>query len=198
MTSLSGIKVPDFSHPVAGPYRTLLLADHGAGSIRSSLQTGGDTAGSREPPFAGGPASYFIDLNRGKQSVSVKLKCAQGIEPCLRMVERADIVTGNFRTRYDVPPWLGLWSRRRKESPNRLLFDFRIWTERALARRTRDGFDFAGFQRSDGDECYRNDGRKTRTLRLFSRRCEHRNVCSDRNLDGAEESRRLWSGIVRG
>src|SRR6266851_7606047 len=71
-----------------------------------------------------------------------------------------------------------------------------MWTEWAFTRRTRNGFDSAGFQRSD--ECDRNGRGNTRTLRLLRRRCEHWDVCSDWNLDGAEESRRFWYGTIRG
>jgi formyl-CoA transferase/CoA:oxalate CoA-transferase len=49
------------------------------------------------PPFVGDQAAYFIGLNRGKRSVSVNLKCAQGAELCLRMMEKVDVVIENFR-----------------------------------------------------------------------------------------------------
>ena len=97
MTSLSGIKVLDFSHALAGPYCTLLLADHGAAVYKIESPDGGDTGRGWGPPFVGGQASYFVGLNRGKRSVSVNLKCAQGIELCLRMMEKVDVVIENFR-----------------------------------------------------------------------------------------------------
>jgi crotonobetainyl-CoA:carnitine CoA-transferase CaiB-like acyl-CoA transferase len=58
------------------------------------------------PPFIGNQASYFIGLNRGKRSVSVNLKCAQGAELCLRMMEKVDVVIENFRP--GTMPRLGL------------------------------------------------------------------------------------------
>src|SRR5580704_3413609 len=97
MTSLSGIKVLDFSHALAGPYCTLLLADPGAAVYKIESPDGGDTGRGWGPPFVGGQASYFVGLNRGKRSVSVNLKCAQGIELCLRMMEKVDVVIENFR-----------------------------------------------------------------------------------------------------
>jgi crotonobetainyl-CoA:carnitine CoA-transferase CaiB-like acyl-CoA transferase len=97
MTSLSGIKVLDFSHALAGPYCTLLLADHGAAVYKIESPDGGDTGRGWGPPFVGDQASYFIGLNRGKRSVSVNLKCAQGVELCLRMMEKVDVVIENFR-----------------------------------------------------------------------------------------------------
>jgi crotonobetainyl-CoA:carnitine CoA-transferase CaiB-like acyl-CoA transferase len=97
MTSLSGITVLDFSHALAGPYCTLLLADQGAAVYKIESPDGGDTGRGWGPPFVGDQASYFIGLNRGKQSVSLNLKSAQGVELCLRMMEKADVVIENFR-----------------------------------------------------------------------------------------------------
>jgi len=97
MTSLSGIKVLDFSHALAGPYCTLLLADHGADVYKLESPDGGDMGRGWGPPFVGDQAAYFIGLNRGKRSVSVNVKCAQGAELCLRMMEKVDVVIENFR-----------------------------------------------------------------------------------------------------
>ena len=97
MASLSGIKVLDFSHALAGPYCTLLLADHGAAVYKIESPDGGDMGREWGPPFVGNQASYFIGLNRGKRSVSINLKCAEGVELCLRMMEKADVVIENFR-----------------------------------------------------------------------------------------------------
>jgi crotonobetainyl-CoA:carnitine CoA-transferase CaiB-like acyl-CoA transferase len=97
MSSLSGVKVLDFSHALAGPFCTLLLADHGATVYKIESPDGGDPGRGWGPPFIGNQSSYFIGLNRGKQSVSVDLKQAQGTELCLRMIEKADIVIENFR-----------------------------------------------------------------------------------------------------
>jgi crotonobetainyl-CoA:carnitine CoA-transferase CaiB-like acyl-CoA transferase len=97
MTSLSGIKVLDFSHALAGPYCTLLLADQGAAIYKLESPDAGDMGRGWGPPFIGNQASYFVGLNRGKRSVSVNVKCAQGAELCLRMMEKVDVVIENFR-----------------------------------------------------------------------------------------------------
>jgi crotonobetainyl-CoA:carnitine CoA-transferase CaiB-like acyl-CoA transferase len=97
MSSLSGVKVLDFSHALAGPFCTLLLADHGATVYKIESPDGGDPGRDWGPPFIGGQSSYFIGLNRGKQSVSLDLKHEQGTDLCLRMMEKADIVIENFR-----------------------------------------------------------------------------------------------------
>jgi crotonobetainyl-CoA:carnitine CoA-transferase CaiB-like acyl-CoA transferase len=97
MASLSGIKVLDFSHALAGPYCTLLLADYGAAVYKIESPDGGDMGREWGPPFVGNQSSYFIGLNRGKRSVSINLKCAEGVELCLRMMEKVDVVIENFR-----------------------------------------------------------------------------------------------------
>src|SRR3981081_270059 len=97
MTSVSGSKVLDFSHALAGPYCTLLLSDYGAAVYKIESPAGGDIGRGWGAPFVGEQASYFIGLNRGKRSVAVNLKCAQGVELCLRLIEKADVVIENFR-----------------------------------------------------------------------------------------------------
>jgi crotonobetainyl-CoA:carnitine CoA-transferase CaiB-like acyl-CoA transferase len=97
MSSLSGVKVLDFSHALAGPFCTLLLADHGAEVCKIEPPDGGDPGRGWGPPFVGDQSSYFIGLNRGKRSVSLDLKQRQGTELCLRLMEQADIVIENFR-----------------------------------------------------------------------------------------------------
>ena len=87
----------DFSHALAGPFCTLLLVDHGATVYKIESPDGGDPGRGWGPPFVGDQTSYFLGLNRGKRSLAINLKCPQGAELCLRMMERADIVIENFR-----------------------------------------------------------------------------------------------------
>jgi crotonobetainyl-CoA:carnitine CoA-transferase CaiB-like acyl-CoA transferase len=94
---LSGVKVLDFSHALAGPFCTMLLADYGATVYKLESPDGGDIGRGWAPPFTGDQASYFLGLNRGKQGVSVNLKRPEGVELCLRMMEKVDVVIENFR-----------------------------------------------------------------------------------------------------
>jgi formyl-CoA transferase/CoA:oxalate CoA-transferase len=84
--ALEDLRVLDFSHALAGPYCTLLLADYGA-----ELSRGWG------PPFAGGQSSFFLGLNRGKRGISIDLKRLEGIELCLRLLDRMDVLIENFR-----------------------------------------------------------------------------------------------------
>ena len=93
---LEGIRVLDFSHALAGPYCTLLLADYGA-EVYKLESRAGDMGRGWGPPFADGMAHFFIGLNRGKRGISIDLKRPEGIDLCLRLIDRMDVLVENFR-----------------------------------------------------------------------------------------------------
>lgn len=95
--ALEGLGVLDFSHALAGPYCTLLLADYGAEVYKLESPQGGELGRGWGPPFAGGESSFFLGLNRGKRGISIDLKRPEGIELCLRLLDRMDVVIENFR-----------------------------------------------------------------------------------------------------
>jgi crotonobetainyl-CoA:carnitine CoA-transferase CaiB-like acyl-CoA transferase len=95
--ALEGLRVLDFSHALAGPYCTLLLADYGAEIYKLESPQGGELSRGWGPPFTGGQASFFLGLNRGKRGISIDLKRPEGIELCLRLMDRMDVVIENFR-----------------------------------------------------------------------------------------------------
>ncbi len=94
--ALDGIRVLDFSHALAGPYCTLLLADFGAEVYKLESRSG-DMGRGWGPPFAGGMASFFLGLNRGKNGISINLKRPEGLELCLRLIDKMDVLVENFR-----------------------------------------------------------------------------------------------------
>ena len=96
-SALGGLRVLDFSHALAGPYCTLLLATYGAEICKVESRQGGDMGRGWGPPFHGGESSFFLGLNRGKLGVSIDLKQPEGIELCLRLAEQADVMLENFR-----------------------------------------------------------------------------------------------------
>jgi crotonobetainyl-CoA:carnitine CoA-transferase CaiB-like acyl-CoA transferase len=93
---LDGIRILDFSHALAGPYCTMLLSDYGADVYKLESRSG-DMGRGWGPPFAGGEAHFFLGLNRGKRGVSIDLKHPEGIELCLRLIDRMDVLVENFR-----------------------------------------------------------------------------------------------------
>ena len=94
--ALEGIRVLDFSHALAGPYCTLLLADYGAEVYKLESRSG-DMGRGWGPPFAGGVASFFLGLNRGKRGISIDIKRPAGLDLCLRLIDRMDVLLENFR-----------------------------------------------------------------------------------------------------
>jgi len=97
MRALDGVRVLDFSHALAGPYCTLLLADFGASVYKMESPGGGDMGRGWGPPFAGGHSSFFLGLNRGKYGLSIDLKRPEGLDLCLRLIDRMDVLIENFR-----------------------------------------------------------------------------------------------------
>ena len=93
---LEGIRALDFSHALAGPYCTLLLADYGAEVYKLEAR-GGDMGRGWGPPFAGGMSHFFLGLNRGKQGISIDLKQPEGIDLCLKLIDQMDVLIENFR-----------------------------------------------------------------------------------------------------
>lgn len=95
--SLSGLLVADFSRVLAGPYATMLLADHGAQVIKVEPPTG-DPTRRWGPPFADdGQTTYFHSINRNKRSVVLDLKNRDDRQLAHELATRADIVVENFR-----------------------------------------------------------------------------------------------------
>jgi len=93
---LEGIVVADFSRVLAGPLCTQLLADAGARVIKIEEPERGDETRRWGPPFVNGVSTYFLSINRNKESITLNLKSAKDAEVARRIVERADVVIENF------------------------------------------------------------------------------------------------------
>ena len=94
--ALDGIRILDFSHALAGPYCTLLMSDYGAQVYKLEAKEG-DMGRGWGPPFAGGESSFFLGLNRGKLGISINLKEPEGLDLCLRLIDKMDVLLENFR-----------------------------------------------------------------------------------------------------
>ncbi len=94
--ALAGIRVVDLTRALAGPYCTLMLADHGADVIKVEHPAEGDETRSWAPPRIGGVSAYYLSINRNKRSITVDLKHSDGKRVLERLVERADVVVENF------------------------------------------------------------------------------------------------------
>jgi CoA:oxalate CoA-transferase len=94
---LAGVRVVDLTWYLAGPYATMILADLGAEVVKIERPDGDPVRGNG--PFldaAGAYSSYFMSVNRGKQSVVLDLKQPRGRELLLELVARADVLVENF------------------------------------------------------------------------------------------------------
>jgi formyl-CoA transferase len=93
---MSGLRVVDFSTLVAGPWATRLMADCGADVIKVETIGEGDLL-RYAPPIVDGMSRVFAQFNRGKRSVALDLKSADGVESARRLIDFADVVMENFR-----------------------------------------------------------------------------------------------------
>jgi crotonobetainyl-CoA:carnitine CoA-transferase CaiB-like acyl-CoA transferase len=97
-TALGGLRVVDFSHFIAGPYCTQLLADLGADVIKIENAARGDDMRALRPPEIGGEAATFLWTNRNKRSVALDLARPEARAVARELIDGADIVVENFST----------------------------------------------------------------------------------------------------
>lgn len=96
---LHGVKVVDFTHILAGPFCTQLLADAGADVVKVEPPTGEFArirGFMRVAPDGTQTSSYHSAINRGKRSIALDLKNPGGLEVALALVASADVVVENF------------------------------------------------------------------------------------------------------
>jgi crotonobetainyl-CoA:carnitine CoA-transferase CaiB-like acyl-CoA transferase len=97
MRPLDGLLVLDFSRVLSGPYCTMQLADLGARVIKIEQPGRGDETRAWGPPFLEGESSYFLSVNRNKESLALDLK-HPGARPIVEaLIDRADVIVENFR-----------------------------------------------------------------------------------------------------
>jgi len=93
---LSGIVVADFSRVLAGPLCTQMLADEGARVIKVEEPGRGDETRRWGPPFLGETSTYFLSINRNKESLAIDLRSDEGKRIARELIARADVVIDNF------------------------------------------------------------------------------------------------------
>lgn len=91
---LEGITVVSFEQAVAAPFATRQLADLGARVIKIERDTG-DFARAYDTKVRG-MASYFVWLNRSKESVVLDLKSTEGLQAARELIARADVFVQNL------------------------------------------------------------------------------------------------------
>jgi crotonobetainyl-CoA:carnitine CoA-transferase CaiB-like acyl-CoA transferase len=117
---LAGIRVLDFTHVLAGPFCTRLLADLGADVVRIE---------SSKHPDHPWPSTFisqdkrhasYLNTNRSKRSIAVDLKNEAGQRIAARLSAAADIVIENFSA--GVMDRLGLGYKRLSAANSKLIY----------------------------------------------------------------------------
>lgn len=92
---LAGVTVVSLEQAVAAPYATRQLADLGARVIKVERPGGGDFA-RRYDTTVHGHSSYFVWLNRSKESLTLDLKDSRGREILHELLDGADVFVQNL------------------------------------------------------------------------------------------------------
>ncbi len=91
---LDGVLVVSIEQALAAPLCSCRLADAGARVIKVERDAGDFARG--YDSAVNGESSYFVWTNRGKESVVLDIKSAQGIEALHNMLARADVFIQNL------------------------------------------------------------------------------------------------------
>jgi crotonobetainyl-CoA:carnitine CoA-transferase CaiB-like acyl-CoA transferase len=94
---LTGVRVLDLTHVLAGPFATCILGDLGADILKIEEPIHGDHVRTLPPHYEGYESHYFVAVNRNKRSVAVDLKQATGRDLVLDLARHCDVVVENFR-----------------------------------------------------------------------------------------------------
>jgi crotonobetainyl-CoA:carnitine CoA-transferase CaiB-like acyl-CoA transferase len=102
---LDGVRILDLSHVLGGPFAGQLLAQLGAEVVKVESPEG-DYSRTVPPHWFEGDSSFFLSCNRGKKSVVLDLKQAEGKQALYDLVKASDAVIYGFAP--DVPKRLGI------------------------------------------------------------------------------------------
>lgn len=108
----------DFSHVLAGPFCTRILADLGADVVK--IETPEGDLSRRLGERRGGISGYYMQQNCGKRNVSVDLRTSEGRALAADLACACDVVVENFRP--GVMDGLGLGAATLREREPRLIY----------------------------------------------------------------------------
>jgi alpha-methylacyl-CoA racemase len=114
------MRVLDLSLLFPGPYCASILAYFGADVVKIERPGGGDWVRYVPPLGPDGASLLFHALNRGKRSLTLNLRAAEGQAVFLRLVETADVLLEGFRP--GVMDRLGLGYQRLAAANPRLVY----------------------------------------------------------------------------
>lgn len=95
---LTGVRVLDLSHVIAGPMASFYLAQLGAEVIKVETPAGGDVMrASKAGQGEGDTPTGFVTLNAGKKSLAIDIREPEGNETIRALAADADVFIENFR-----------------------------------------------------------------------------------------------------
>jgi crotonobetainyl-CoA:carnitine CoA-transferase CaiB-like acyl-CoA transferase len=86
--SLRDIRVLDFSHVLAGPVCSMMLADLGADVVKIEPPSG-ELGRQIGPPWINGESVVNLSVNRNKRSLAIDLKTDAGRQAIRKMARQA-------------------------------------------------------------------------------------------------------------
>jgi itaconate CoA-transferase len=92
---LAGVTVVTLEHAISAPMCSRTLGDLGARVIKVEHPVGGDFARDYDT-VVNGMGAHFVWVNRGKESVTLDLKSADGMALLHRLLARADVLVSNL------------------------------------------------------------------------------------------------------
>ncbi|HEY2665087.1 MAG TPA: CoA transferase, partial [Candidatus Binataceae bacterium] len=92
---LQGYRVLDFTHFVAGPTCTRIMAEMGADVIKIERAPSGDRVRGLGL-VKGGQSTYYVQHNHSKRSLGLDLRKPPARELLLKMIPNIDVVVENF------------------------------------------------------------------------------------------------------
>jgi crotonobetainyl-CoA:carnitine CoA-transferase CaiB-like acyl-CoA transferase len=93
---LTGFRVIDYSHFLAGPHMSRCLSAMGAEVIKVERPMEGD-AGRASPTQVNGQSGYFMQQNMGKKGLCINLRDPRGLELIHKLTDSADVFVENYR-----------------------------------------------------------------------------------------------------
>ncbi len=93
---LSGARILDLTHMLAGPFGAMMMGDLGAEVIKIEPPDG-DPMRAMGPHFIAGESVYYLSTNRGKKGLVLDLRLERGRQVFYDLVKVSDVVFDNFR-----------------------------------------------------------------------------------------------------
>src|SRR5476651_2360463 len=94
--ALAGIRVADFSHFIAGPLCSMILADLGAEVIKIEKADGGDDFRRLRPAVTEQEGAPYVWTNRNKKSIALDFTQPEARQVAREIVDRSDVLLENF------------------------------------------------------------------------------------------------------